>query len=165
MADSITAINTKIADILDNDATLTSLGLKKIFVGIPYSLMDDWMPSIEIMIESKLSIQESTGNRSTYQYDGYLLVSVIQQNLVVPTSKVIRITAYDTLVSYIVAIFSALATQANKTLGNLSFDNGTVITFGLYGNIQAGAGRRNEMDDNIHNFAIIPFQCQTRESD
>lgn len=164
MADGFTAIDTELASQLDADATLTSLGLNRIFVGVPPEMLLDYMPAIEIMVTNRTEASSQTGTRKHYLYTGYLLVSILVQDTTVSSSRIVRVASYDSLKSYIAAIYDVFITVANVNLGNLTFTNGTVINFDLSREVEAGIAQRDSRDDNITNYAIIPFEVETLET-
>lgn len=80
------AIETKISTMIDGAASLS--GIKRIFIGTPYDIKTDYMPSVEIVIEVQNLDQEQSGAYKHFIYTGVFIVAVYGQDLVTVTNRV-----------------------------------------------------------------------------
>lgn len=158
------AIETKISTMIDGAASLSAI--RRIVKGVLFDIKTDYMPSVEIIIEAQNLLQEQSGAFKQFSYEGSLIVSVFGQDLVTVTTKIVQVVSYALLNTYVDALVKLFTDVDNRKLQGLTFDNGAVInSFFARENIQYGAGRRNERDNNLYNFAIIPFAIHTSEVD
>lgn len=157
-------IERKIAEVMVAEPGLDAL--KRLYLGLPYSVPTEDYPYVSIVIDTERTEEEYTGGRVIRAYHGVIITNVLHQDIADRTERIARVPSYEVIREIMNTMIRLFKKQENRNLGGFGWSSGAVQVFAIadQDQVEYGVTALQDRENAFNNYGVIPFNVRTMET-